>query len=331
MIQANISLDDRLLNEFQRDVPLVPRPFARIGEQVGASEAEVLARLQALVERGAVTRFGATCRPNTAGASTLAAVAAPDWEVERVAAIINALPGVNHSYLRENTWNIWFVATGPDRAHVDASLARIAAQTGLRVLDLRLVLPFNIDLGFDLSGHGPRTAARAAPVSRTPLEPQDRALMQALSTGLELVDRPFAQLGAQLGLPEQDVLDRTRRLLAEGYLTRFGVIVRHRTLGWRSNAMVVWQLPPEQVATVGPALAAVPGVTLCYQRRAVPDVWPYTLYNMIHGRSREDALAVLDKARALPGLRGVPHEVLFSTRCFKQTGALINLAQEEPA
>lgn len=331
MGDPSVLLDDRLLNEFQRDVPVVARPFAEIARRLDSSEARVLARLQALVARGAITRFGATCRPNTAGASTLAAVAAPEWEVERTAGIINAQSGVNHSYLREHDWNIWFVATGPDRAHVDATLARIGEATGLRVLDLRLVAPFNIDLGFDLNGHGAPVPKTKSPATLAEIDGADRMLMQVLSTGLPMTDRPFQALAPECGLDEAEALRRTVRLLEAGYLTRFGVIVRHRALGWRANAMVVWQVPPEAVAKAGPALAAVPGVTLCYQRRAVPDVWPYTLYNMIHGRSRDAVLAVLAKARALPELRDIPHEILFSLRCFKQTGALIDLPRKEPA
>ncbi|RVT81825.1 Lrp/AsnC family transcriptional regulator [Rhodobacteraceae bacterium CCMM004] len=317
-------IDAALLNDFQRDVPVVARPFAAIGAQVGIGEDEVVARLRALAERSAISRFGATCRPNTAGASTLAAVAAPDWGVERTAEIINAQTGVNHSYLREHTWNIWFVATGPDRDHVDRVLHAIEAQTGLRVLDLPLIVPFNIDLGFDLSGRRAARPPRRRTAPPGPLDAQDRRLMQALSSGLPLTSRPFAGLTEACGLDEAAALDRTARLIDEGYVTRFGVIVRHRALGWRANAMVVWELPPDRAAEVGPDLAAVPGVTLCYQRRAVPGVWPYTLYCMIHGRSRDEAMAVLDDARALPGLRGVAHDILFSLRCFRQTGALID-------
>lgn len=312
----------RLLNEFQRDVPIVAQPFARIGARLGLAEAEVIDRLARLVERGVVTRFGATFRPNTAGASTLAAVAAPEWSVERTAEIINAQEGVNHSYLREHDWNIWFVATGPDRAHVDRVLARIGRASGLRVLDLPLIEPFNVDLGFDLMRGGGVVAGRGLMPRRAP-EPGERRLMQILSEGLEVAPRPFARLAGRCGMNEIEAIAATRRLVAEGFVTRFGIIVRHRALGWRANAMVVWQVPPERVAAVGPRLAAVPGVTLCYQRRAVPGIWPYTLYNMIHGRSREEALAVLERARGLPELAGARHEVLFSLRCFRQTGALI--------
>lgn len=324
-------LDLRLLNEFQRDVPIVARPFVRIGQRLGLDEDAVLARLAQLRDRGMVTRFGATCRPNTAGASTLAAVAAPPCEVDRIAAIINAQAGVNHSYLRENDWNIWFVVTGPDRAHVTGVLRRIAGATGLRVLDLRLIEAFNIDLGFDLTGASrPAPAARPAAPLRQP-GPKERRLLQALSSGLPIVSRPFAALQTGCGLSEPEALTLTRALVRDGFVTRFGIIVRHRALGWRANAMVVWQVPPDRIRDVGPRLAALTGVTLCYQRRAVPGVWPYTLYNMIHGRTRPEALAVLERARQLPGLEGVPHEILFSLRCFRQTGALIEVQAREDA
>jgi DNA-binding Lrp family transcriptional regulator len=207
-------------------------------------------------------------------------------------------------------------------------LANIGRQTGLRVIDLRLVEPFNIDLGFDLRGRNTNRKPPRKTMVNSPLSAADRCLLQALSSGLPLQARPFSALQALCGISEAAAIERTQGLVNDGVIARFGVIVRHRALGWRSNAMVVWQLPPEEASRAGPDLAAVPGVTLCYRRSSVPDVWPYTLYCMIHGRSREEVFAVLDKARALPALQGVEHEVLFSLRCFKQTGALISKTEK---
>jgi DNA-binding Lrp family transcriptional regulator len=113
-------------------------------------------------------------------------------------------------------------------------------------------------------------------------------------------------------------------LQAAGIFTRIGVIVRHRAIGWLSNAMVVWELPDEKIEQAGPLLARVPGVTLCYQRRTVPGQWPFGLFSMIHARSRPEAMSILNTAAALPELAGARHRVLFSTRCFKQTGALVH-------
>lgn len=315
-------LDARLLNEFQRDLPLVPQPFAAIAARLGASEAEVIDRLRRLHKAGRIARVGATCRPNTAGASTLAALQVPQARIDRVAAQVGAEPGVNHSYLREGEWNLWFVATAPDAAGLAASLARIEAATELPVLSLPLVRAFNIDLGFPLEGPR-RSMALDRPADLSALRPGDRALMQALSLGLDIAPQPFAALARALGRDEAEVLARIAALAQARLLTRVGVIVKHRALGWRENAMVVWNLPEAAIADAGAALAAVPGVTLCYQRRCVPGLWDYPLFCMIHARTRPEAMAVLDRARALPQLAGAPHRILFSTRCFRQRGAVI--------
>ncbi len=322
MIQLGDPVDRSLLNDWQRDLPLVPRPFAAMARRLGIDEEEVISRLEILREQGSITRVGATCAPNTVSASTLAAISVPDERVEDVADIINRQPGINHSYLREDDWNLWFVATGPDRVHVNAALARIERETGLRVLDLPLLRPFNIDLGFNLSGT-PMPHRSVRRVDMSAMQPGDRDILQTLCSGLPLVPRPFALIGARLKHAEEAIISRIQALIQAAIITRLGVIVRHRALGWRANAMVVWDLPPEAVTSVGPALAALSGVTLCYERRPVPDIWPWRLYSMIHARTREAALDVLARARALPGLRGVPCKPLFSVRCFRQTGALI--------
>lgn len=319
-------LEDSLLDDWQRDLPLVPRPFAAIAERLGVTEARVIEVLQALRASGAISRVGGVVRPNTLGASTLAAVAAPEFRTDEVAALVSREPGINHVYLRENDFNIWFVATGPDRAYVDAALARIAHATGLHVLVLRLEQAYHIDLGFALSEGARRPhgiAAHARPGQAFALEAGDRPLVQALTDGLALVPTPFGELASQLGRSEAEVIERLRSLVANGIVPRLGVIVRHRALGWRSNAMVVWDVPAEDVDRIGAALAAMPGINLCYRRTRHARAWPYNLYCMVHARTRDEALALLERASAAAGLHGVPRQILFSLRCFKQTGALV--------
>lgn len=193
--------DHRLLDEFQRDFPLVSQPFAVLGAALGLTETDVIARLTRLQATGTVARVGGTVRPDTAGASTLTALAVPEARIEAVAAIVSTEPGVNHSYLREDDWNLWFVATAPDAAGLHASLARIAAQTDLRVFSLPLLRAFNIDLGFRLTG------ARAAlttdaPADTAALHSTDRPLLQAMAAGLPLVAQPYSAVAAELGWTE---------------------------------------------------------------------------------------------------------------------------------
>ncbi len=321
-------LDQALLDDWQRDFPITSRPFAVLADSLDLTEEAVIARLARQVANARITRVGATCAPNIISASTLAAVAAPEDRIEEVAAIIDAQPGVNHSYLREHDWNLWFVATGPDRAHVDAVLARIAAQTGLRVLDLRLERAFNVDLGFALRGTA-TVWKPARQVDASAFRPGDRAILQSLMQGLPLEPRPYRALARSLDLEEDEVLQRIQALSDAAIIARLGIIVRHRALGWRSNAMVVWDLTPDQITRAGPILAAQPGITLCYERTPVPGIWPYRLYSMIHARSRADAMATLTRVCSLPMFTDVPHQPLFSIHCFKQTGAMVGALQKE--
>jgi len=144
-----------------------------------------------------------------------------------------------------------------------------------------------------------------------------------LTRGLPLEPQPYVVLARALNRTEAVIMARIEALTAARIISRFGVIVRHRALGWRANAMVVWDLPSDSIDRAGPLLAAQDGVTLCYERAPVAGIWPYRLYSMIHAKSRAEAMDRLSAAAALPDLRGAPHLALFSSRCFKQTGAMV--------
>jgi len=310
-------LEYALLNNWQRDFPVVTHPFAEVGLKVGADETAILATLQRLRERGAISRVGAVFAPRRIGASTLAALAAPPQRIEEIAALVSARPEVNHNYQREHRYNLWFVVTAADQATLDGVLAAIERDTGCRVISLALENEFHIDLGFDLaSAH--KSVASAVPGPLRQPDAEDIRLVAALQPGLELMPRPFRQLGETLYMPEDEVLARVASMLDEGMIKRFGVVVRHHELGYRANAMVVFDLPDGVVDGIGARLAEEPGVTLCYRRRRSPPDWPYNLYCMVHGRSREEARPVIER---LAELAGIPATVLFSTRRFKQCGA----------
>jgi len=142
------TLERRIVDLYQKGFPLEPRPYAAIAKLLGSTEEEVIAALGRLKENGVLSRIGAVVRPNTAGASTLAALAVPEGRLEKVAEIVNLYPEVNHNYEREHRFNLWFVVTAPDRRRIDQVLREINAWTGLEVLDLPLEEAFHIDLGF---------------------------------------------------------------------------------------------------------------------------------------------------------------------------------------
>lgn len=149
-----------------------------------------------------------------------------------------------------------------------------------------------------------------------------QAVVQALQDGLALETRPFAVIAERIGCDEQTVLAIVRELQATGAIKRFGVVVRHHELGYRANAMVVWDVPDEAVQGIGKRLAEDADVTLCYQRPRRPPSWPYNLFCMIHGIDRESVHGDIAALRRRHGIEHIPYSVLFSRRRFKQRGAV---------
>ena len=161
------------------------------------------------------------------------------------------------------------------------------------------------------------------------LDETDRKLITCIQAGLPLSPQPYMDVADKIGLSELEVLQRLQGLLDAGVLRRLGVVVRHRELGYRANAMVVWDIPDSLVDEMGCRLRRFESVTLCYKRpRHLPD-WPYNLFCMIHGHDRDTVLASVQQMIDLYGLQDIRHEVLFSRRRFKQCGA--NYSQQETA
>lgn len=153
------------------------------------------------------------------------------------------------------------------------------------------------------------------------LNQHEKLLAAAIQGGLPFVSKPFAAIGAEIGMSESEVLEHLNRMIAKGIIKRFGIVARHHELGYRANAMAVWNIPDHQVDALGRRLAGVDFITLCYRRpRRLPH-WPYNLFCMIHGRSRDTVTQQVREIISRFDLENVPHEVLFSLRRFKQCGA----------
>ncbi len=322
-------LEFHLLNDFQRDFPLASAPFGVIADRLGANETVVLETLRRLHACGKVSRVGAVFRPHSIGASTLAALAVPAEKLDEVAQLVSGYTEVNHNYEREHSYNLWFVVTAADELRILKVLDEIWQRTGYQPLHLPMLEDFHIDLGFDLlrphQGHNTgatRGAGSVAPPSTPPLSlPFETALIGAIQKGFPLVERPFAEIGAGIGLAESEVIAGLAHLAAKGIIKRMGVIVRHRELGYRANAMVVWDIPNDQVGKVGQSIGSFGAVTLCYRRpRRLPG-WRYNLFTMIHGCRSDEVLEMVEQLKNKCGLNDTACAVLFSRRCFKQCGA----------
>jgi DNA-binding Lrp family transcriptional regulator len=308
----------QLFNAWQRALPLVSRPFDAMGAAFDLDGRQVRDALRMGLERGEISRIGGVFGIGSGGSGMLCALQVPEHERDAVAAHINAEPGVNHNYAREHRLNLWFVVTASDDAQLHACVDRLDRSTGFVALRLPMLRAYRIDLGFDLFGaqNGPAPlAANDAPPVSIGLRP----LAARLEDGLPLVERPYAELGAPLGMDEHAVIATLRDWCDRGTLRRLGVVLRHHEFGISANAMTVFALPAHAADAAGARLAQQTGVTLCYRREAGPQ-WPYTLYCMVHGRERAEVLALIEQATCNAGLAHCPREILFSTQRYKQTG-----------
>ncbi|MFO8141049.1 MAG: Lrp/AsnC family transcriptional regulator [Marinobacter sp.] len=142
--------DKQLINHYQRNLPVCERPYQEMASKLGLSEEQVISRLATLQQHQVLSRVGPVFEHSQAGASLLAAVAAPPEQMDLVAARINKAPGVNHNYAREHPYNLWFVMMAPDEHTLDERLDELEHQLQLPILRLPMVEGFHIDLGFDI-------------------------------------------------------------------------------------------------------------------------------------------------------------------------------------
>jgi DNA-binding Lrp family transcriptional regulator len=153
------------------------------------------------------------------------------------------------------------------------------------------------------------------------LKPKERELIAAIQDGLPLVKAPYAAIARTVRMSEKEVIEGIAQLVERGVIRRFGLVLSHRDLGYRANAMVVWDIPDEHVRDIGGKLAELDYVTLCYRRPRRLPVWPYNLFCMIHGRDRLAVEALVEQAALSASAGDFPRSILFSNRRFKQRGA----------
>lgn len=158
------------------------------------------------------------------------------------------------------------------------------------------------------------------PSPLTSIDAIDRQIIAATQAGLPVTARPYHQIAAQLGLEPDDVMQRLQRLLQQGIIRRIGLVPNHYALGYRANGMSVWDVPDAQVQELGSRVGRLTFVSHCYHRPRHLPVWPYNLFAMVHGRSRQEVDAKVATIAALLGPADRGHAVLFSTRILKKTG-----------
>jgi DNA-binding Lrp family transcriptional regulator len=321
-------LDRRLLNLMQGSFPLAPRPYAAVARAAEIGEAEALARVSRLVEQRIIREVTPIYDTRALGYSSMLVAAKVDAEYpHRAAEIINSHPGVSHNYLRDHDFNLWFtLAVEPDSAlglqgTLDV-LQRLTGAESIRQLPTLKLFKIRMDLEMEKGTDALATAAEAtepAETERQPYDDVDIEVIRATQGKQPVVAEPYAEPAERLGMPVEALLGHMEGMIERRLLRRVAAILYHRRAGFSANGMGVWKVPEDQIPELGPRMAAVRGVSHCYQRPTYPD-WPYSVFTMAHGRSKEECDAILDSIAEMPGVEG--RATLYSSTEFKKVRLL---------
>jgi DNA-binding Lrp family transcriptional regulator len=317
-------LDRKLLNLMQGSFPIAQRPYRSVAELGGVKEAEVMRRVQRLLDKRIIRQVTPIFDTRALGYSSMLVAAKVDpRNPHRAAQVINEHPGVSHNYLRNHEFNLWFtIATEPDsRLGLEGTLDALAKEAGAEsVRQLPTLRLFKIRMDLEMEGDTDALSSAAEVAEPIGLDPQpydelDIAVIRALQGDMEVVEEPYAAAASEMGLTQERFLDHLAGMQERGLLRRVAAILFHRRAGFSANGMGVWQVPEEQIFEIGCRMAAVRGISHCYQRPTYED-WPYSVFTMAHGRSKEECDAVLDSIAEQTGID--ERATLYSSTEFKK-------------
>ena len=317
-------VDKRLLNLMQGSFPIAPRPYEHVAAQAGITEAQAIGRVRELIDARIIRQVTPIFDTRALGYSSMLVAARVDpdnpW---RAANMINEHPGVSHNYLRNHEFNIWFtIATEPGSPlGLEGTLEVLAREAGaesVRQLPTLKLFKIRMDLEMEGSTEDLATAVEAAPPAETdpqPYDELDKAVIRATQGDMPIVEEPYALAAQDLGLPPERLLEHLRGMQERKLLRRVAAILYHRRAGFSANGMGVWKVPDERIMELGPRMAAVRGISHCYQRPTYED-WPYSIFTMAHGRSKPECDAILDSIAEQTGIS--ERSTLYSSTEFKK-------------
>jgi DNA-binding Lrp family transcriptional regulator len=324
---AAVALDDldrKLLNLMQGSFPLQSRPFAAVAAAAEVSEAEVLTRVQRLLDERIIRQVTPIYDTRALGYGSMLVAAKVDPENPwQAAKIVNSHPGVSHNYLRNHDFNMWFtLAVEPDSSlGLDGTLDVLQRLTGAEsIRQLPTLKLFKIRMDLEMEGGTKALTSEGSAVEPVDLEPVpydefDKDVIRATQGDMPVVPEPYAPAAERLGVDTGALLEHMQGMRERGLLRRVAAILYHRRAGFSANGMGVWKVSPEQIAELGPRMASFRGISHCYERPTYED-WPYSVFTMAHGRSKEECDAVLDAIAEQTGI----HEraTLYSSTEFKK-------------
>ncbi len=317
-------LDKRLLNLMQGSFPIAERPYQHVAAQAGIEEHEVIARVNRLLAERIIRQVTPIFDTRALGYSSMLVAAKVDPEHPwRAANVINEHPGVSHNYLRNHEFNIWFtIATEPDSPlGLDGTLdvlANIAGAESVRQLPTLKLFKIRMDLEMEGGTEALAKAVEVAPpaeIERQPYDEFDIAVIRATQGDMPVVPEPYAPAAEKLGIDQSQLLAHLEQMQERRLLRRVAAILFHRRAGFSANGMGVWKVPDDQIMEIGPRMAAFRGISHCYQRPTYED-WPYSIFTMAHGRSKEECDAILESISDQTGVSD--RATLYSSTEFKK-------------
>jgi len=317
-------LDKRLLNLMQGRFPIAPRPYDAVAKEAGITEQEAIGRVKRLLDERIIRQVTPIFDTRALGYSSMLVAAKVDPENPwRAANVINEHPGVSHNYLRNHEFNIWFtIATEPDsRLGLDGTLEALAREAGAEsVRQLPTLKLFKIRMDLEMEG-GTDALAKAveiAPPAETEPQPYDEfdiEVIRATQGDMPVIPEPYAPAADKLGIPVERLLTHMGQMHERRLLRRVAAILFHRRAGFSANGMGVWNVPDDKIMELGPQMAAFRGISHCYQRPTYED-WPYSVFTMAHGRSKDECDAILDSIATHTGIED--RATLYSSTEFKK-------------
>jgi DNA-binding Lrp family transcriptional regulator len=319
-------IDKRLMNLLQSSFPLDPEPFALVASEAELELDDVLTRTKRLLDERIIREITPIFDTRALGYESMLVAAKVDSEhPQRAARVVNSHPGVSHNYLRTHDFNLWFtIATPPDSelglaGTLDVLMRETAAES-MRQLPTLTLFKINMNLEMEKGTDALAAAVEAAPpreLEPQPYDERDIAVIRALQGPMQPVERPYDEAAAEVGMSTEDLLEHLRGMVDRKLLRRVAAILFHRRAGFSANGMGVWKVPEGEIMETGGRMASFRGISHCYQRPTYED-WPYSVFTMAHGRSKEECDAILDSIAVECGMGPEDRATLYSSTEYKK-------------
>jgi len=336
----SISTKNKLLEVIQKGIPLCERPFEEIGSRLGLSESEIIKKIGDLKKKKIIREVCGIFDARRLGyTSTLVAMAVEKSKIKKATTLINSHPGVSHNYIRNNYFNLWFTIVAESEKMLHKTILKLVELIDVeKYMVLPTIKEFKINVIFDLLNEysllveesdsetncddivsSENTHCLSSEENyRSPkfkLSDLDKHIIVALQRSLPIIKKPFNKIASKVSISTSKLFDKIKLYKDNNLMRRYSAILYHKNIGIKANAMTVWDVDDKDIDCIGGKLASYKNITHCYQRPRFSD-WNYSIYTMIHSKSKEDAKILINELANNIGIN--KFQILFSTKELKK-------------